>query len=196
MPPQLWHRSMKGHFHPVPSGLPLPFRPCTIPVPGRNFSGLSGSGKIDGFFKNSHTDAPPSEHNQQAVTMRNTERVEVKVMHVRPGVTHCLQQQAELRAPVALLFQRMVLGLRRNKGSKRVLSVCSRIGVCHRTCALEKHVSTVGACAVSHVMGHYVRVCTCARARVRLCMIMNVHGCTCARVAACVCMCAHVGMPL
>ena len=108
--------------------------------------------------------------------MRNTERIEVEVTCVHPAVTHCLWKQAELRAPVALLLQRMVLGLRRNKGSKRVLSVCSRIGVCHRTFAFEKHVSTVGACTICSVMGRYVRVCMCARARVNSCMCVCACG--------------------
>lgn len=51
------------------------------------------------------------------------------------------------------MFQRMVLGLRRNQSFKRLLFVRSRIGFHHGACASEKHVSEVSARRVGSVTG-------------------------------------------
>lgn len=57
----------------------------------------------------------------------------------------CCTCENSSRRRWALVFQRMVLGLRRNQSFKRLLFVRSRIGFHHGTRASEKHVSEVGA---------------------------------------------------
>lgn len=87
------------------------------------------------------------------------------------------------RDPGDPVFQRLVLGLRRDESVKRVLLVRPRLGLGHGARAFEEHVSKVSARGARRDRPVNGRVCPCA------CMCTL---CACACVGTCIHACAGV----